>query len=374
MDAITGTNSKANWQARLAGNPPPTTDPNQPEYGFYRVWQSLLQTWWPIAYWYDIQDGTLRCKYNNNMIDETRALELWIRAVENPITAELYKAVEEVLKAGQRPRWPDLNEAVTRSHNLAPDDDSLEGLRDAIEDMVREANKVLKAQPKDQDEADQMADVANRLLRLHNRADAAREKEKAPHWQACKDTDEKWRPIITAAKIYSRVKDWMQPFLTAKAEAKRKREAEARRQAEEALAEAQRLAAEAARAKEAAERPPEPNELRNAQSADERLDDYAAEAQAEAAAEAAEAAAHAARVAVAQANEVAAERVTAGTRGKSLHLRTQKVVVITDWDKAIAHVKDFEDVREAVIKRVRILIKAGATVPGAEVQIEEKVA
>jgi hypothetical protein len=356
-----GTNSKVNWERRLRGEVISSNDPNRPDYGFYRIWQKVLGTWWPIAYWY-APDGTLRCEYNGERIangdedGEARAIELWQRAIEHPIVDVLYRNIADAIKQDQRPRWPDLNEAVARS-NLAPDDDSLEGLQAAIEEMVREAEKLLKKPVADKDTADQLAHVSRKLLHYNKRADSARETEKRPHLQASRDVDAKWRPVIAATDIYKRLNAWVGPFLTGLREAKRKAQAEAERKAQEAAAEAKRLADEA----EALQRLPHSQRA------------------AEEAVKSAEAAAHAAAVANVQAQDIAAQRTVVGSPGaKALYVRTQKVWTIRDenQDKVYMHpqIRTQPAVKDAILKCARMLAKAGVEIDGLDCETEEKVA
>lgn len=112
--------------------------------------------------------------------------------------------------------WPDEHDAVTRS-NRAPDPDSFEGLRDAIVDLAREATELIGAgAARDKEQSDRAADLANRLGELCGAADKARETEKKPHLDAGREVDAKWRPLISAAEVYKRLKSTVcAPFLAA---------------------------------------------------------------------------------------------------------------------------------------------------------------
>lgn len=62
-----------------------------------------------------------------------------------------------------------------------------------------------------------------------------------------------------------------------------------------------------------------------------------------------------------------------GASGRRTGLKTVTRVEITDYEAALAHVKHYEDVKEAVRVTVTHLAKAGAEVPGVKI-IKEKVA
>lgn len=364
-----GTNDKTNWLRRLAGEKDVKTHDGDPDYGYYRIRQKLLRTWWPIAFWYD-KEGKLKCRYNLQMVEDERARELWHGASEHAITREIFDQVEASIKATGRPVWPGENDVVTRAY-LAPDDNSLEHLQRSIAELEAEANTMLAAGPaKDQDECDQVADVADYLAALHKRADAARAAEKAPHWQACQDVDNKWRPLIVAAKIYERVKQLGAPFLKAKAADKQRREDEARAEAAAKLRAAQEAEQAAQEAIQAAlESENEAAEATGSNSAPFRAE-IAEEAQRKA-----EAAIREANEAKQAADDVAMERITAGSRGKSsLHLRTAPIVAIDDYTKARAFVIDDDPVEFFIKAHINRLAKAGATIPGVTVTKDQKAA
>lgn len=353
------TNDTTNWRRRLAGEIIPIID-GEPEYGFYRVRTRDKTSWRPVAYWY-AEDDTLRCRLAGQDLDQQSAAELWPWASQHPISHETYGAVTR----GEP--WPDLNDVVTLS-NRAPPDDSLEALQEAIDDLGREAERLIKAgAAKTEDAANQAADVANKLGELREKADKARKAEKQPHWDAGCAVDDKWRPIITAADIYTRLKEIVcTPFLRAEKAKKDARVAEERRKAGE-IAAAARAADEAARkAVEAAEKMAGGEHDREAAEA-------AQVAQAEAARQA-----EAAHEAEQRVRDVASAPVTVGTRGRSVGLRGTTIATIVDRAAVFAFFDGQESTRDLITellqKMVNAAVKAKITVPGVKTDKDAKAA
>lgn len=303
------------WRRRMAGEVVPIHD-GEPQAGFYRL-KTRNGAWQPVAYWFG-KDGTLRCRVGGQDINEQTAAERWPWASKTPISHEVYKAV---VAGGP---WPDQNEAVTRDRAnsaAAPDDNSWEGLNDRIEDLVRDAEKVIAAGPaKDQDEVDRAADLANRLAELHKSADVARAAEKRPHDEAAKAVQARWLPLLNTAEIYKRIKlAVITPFLVAEETKRRAAEAEARRAAEEAA--------------KAGEPIPDP----------------------------------------APVQQRAAPKAGAGGR-RSVALRAVKVVTITDRPALLAFFAENPLITEALQKMAERAIAAGVTVPGVTVTEEQRAA
>lgn len=218
------------WRRRMAGEVVPIHD-GEPQAGFYRT-KTKDGTWHPVAYWFG-RDGALRCRVADRDINEQAAAERWPHISKNPITHEVYKAV----LAGQP--WPDQHEGVIRDRANATgeeDESSFDGLKDRIEDLARDAQKLIDAGPAaDQSAADRASDLANRLAELQKTADAARAAEKKPLDEQVAAVQAKWKPLLGAADIYKRIKAAViTPFLVAEAAKQREAQEAARRAAEEA--------------------------------------------------------------------------------------------------------------------------------------------
>lgn len=162
---------------------------DEPKTGFYRSRradkQSGAVTFAPVAYWYK-EDGTLRCQIDGKDVPDLTAREAWPYVSRRPISHELFTAV----RAGAP--WPDLNDVVI-GHNNAPVDDTEEAIRERLDDLEREAERLLKAgAATDQAAADQASDLANTFGELQNKAIALHKAEKQPHLDAGRTVDNKW--------------------------------------------------------------------------------------------------------------------------------------------------------------------------------------
>jgi hypothetical protein len=213
------------WHDRLSGRPVEMS-PSHPQAGFYREPRKehygARRTFRPVAYWPG-ENGQLHCRIGDEDVAPERALELWTRCGQHPVTEEAYRDVAQRGKP-----WPDEHELVAMGDNLPPDDESYEGLRDAIEPLAEEASRRLDGPPiTDQAEADRIANLADRLAELCKKADDGRKEERKPHDDELKRIQVKWVTIIGLAETYKNLKyKLLTPWLQA-LEAKRKQEAEA---------------------------------------------------------------------------------------------------------------------------------------------------
>lgn len=339
-------NDPTNWRRRLKGEAVALVLNSLPEYGFYRI--PTKQGFKAVACWYD-DSGTLHFKVDDELIAAPdKRWDLWTVASEHPIEHATYRDV----RAGKP--WPDL--PTTPLSNMAPDDDSLEGIRDAIDAIMAEVKQSLEGgQVQSEAAANKVSNLANRLSDLSKRAETARVAEKEPHLRAGREIDDKWKPVIEKAGVYKRLKSLCESYLFRKREEKAREEAEARARAEKAAREAQEAADAAAAA--AAEADNEEAEALAAKAADEAREKEAAAA-----------------IARTEADAVAARTVTAGTHGRGVHLRTVTELEIEDRDAMLAHFKDREEITEVLMKLARASHKAGIAVPGLKVNKVSKAA
>lgn len=295
------------WRRRLSGETVAIQD-GEPQAGFYRVRSRDKTTWRPVAYWF--ADGLLRCRVDGADIDEQRANELWLYASKNPIAHETYEAV---IAGGS---WPDLHDAASedrRNFRDGDNDESFEAIKDRIDDLAREAEKLIKSGgAKTQEEADRASDLANRLGELWNKADDARKAEKKPHDDAAAAVQEKWRGVLIAGSIYKQIKAVVvTPFLAELDRRRKAAEAEARKAAEQA-------------AKDGAPAPPPP--------------------------------------------PAASAPVKAGSGGRrSVALRTVKQVEITDRAALLAYFADGQAMTEFLQTCAEKAVRAGVTPAGVTI-------
>ncbi|WP_213287540.1 hypothetical protein [Bradyrhizobium sp. sGM-13] len=279
---------------------------DEPKTGFYRSRRKNKQTnvitFAPVAYWYK-EDGTLRCQMDGRDVDDVRAREMWPYVSRRPITHELFTAVRN----GEP--WPDLNDAVI-GHNNAPVADSMEAIQERMDDLGREAERMLKAgAATNQALSDQASDLANTFGELQNNIIDLHKKEKAPHLEAGRGVDRKWFGLRDRADdLKKRLKAVVvTPWLTKKA----------------AEAEAAKVAA-----------------IQTGKSADE-------------------------------APQV---RVTSGSSKRSTGLRTHYFAVIEDKAKLLDSLKDHPRVVELLQEIANDAAKQQVALPGCTVKSEKRAA
>jgi hypothetical protein len=313
--------------------------------GYYRRPQSRDA----IAFWR--AEGELVCLVNGKPYRGMEAGELFNWCYRHPVT---FAAYNERLEKGS---WPDEHDNVTRILANAPDEDTFEGIESLIKSLASEADILItKGAAKTQHEADRAAHVATELGRLVTKADKLRETEKRPHLEAERAVDAKWRPMLDIGAVYKRIKAAIiTPFLNAE---NTKREAEFRKQQEEASIAREKAEAEEELRQRALERheadqlealaqgqepPPPPPELTT--TVPEPMP-------------------------VAEPEFVPA---TAGIGTRKISSRTNTRANITDYDQAVAFFKDRDEVKDIIQTLANRAAKAGVRVPGVDI-VKEKVA
>lgn len=302
------------WRRRMAGEVVPIHD-GEPQSGFYKL-KTRDGNWHPVAYWF-AKDGTLRCRVGNKDVNDQTANERWPWASKNPISHEVYKAV---VAGGP---WPDQHEAVTRDRansTGSEDENSFAGLKDRIDDLARDAQKLIDAgAATDQAAADRASDLANRLAELQKTADAARAAEKKPLDEQVAAVQAKWRPMLNAAEIYKQIKALViTPFLKAEMVKQKAAEDAARKAAEDAAKAGQPI--------------PEPVQMQRA-------------------------------------------APKAGASGRrSVALRTVRVITITDRSAVLAFFAENEQITEVLQRLAEKAATAGVTVPGITISEEQRAA
>ena len=212
----------AYWHAALAGILGPVQDGN-PQQGFYRLRRHKDAPWLPVAIWRD-EAGALQCMIGDAIapVDET-----WLRCARHSVPEDAYRLAVETGK------WPgeldDLPPAGI-GDNMAPADPA-EAATAVIDDTVAEAKAWLDGRRIEaQADADRAEALIARLARATKEAEAQHKAQKAPHLEAGRAVDARWKPLIdNATGAVRMLKAALTPFLTA-------REAEKREAAAKAIA------------------------------------------------------------------------------------------------------------------------------------------
>lgn len=217
------------WTNALAGQFGAVHD-GDPQCGFYRKRTRKGGPFVPVAIF--PMHGQMAAVVEGKQAD---ASEIWTYCCEHPIPEDWYRAVAE-----RGEPWPDLDGAVAASigHNNAPTDEAeiLAGQIEAASAGVSAYENIT-----DDGEAAKAQSLRSRLLELCRDADKKRDTLKRPHLEAGKAVDEKWQPLVKAAKAAA---DKIATALGAHETRKARAAAELARKAEE---ERQRLAREAAK-------------------------------------------------------------------------------------------------------------------------------
>jgi len=197
------------WMDKLNGKPV-QMNPGNPHAGFYRMprkaFYGARRTFTPVAYWPGTNgkgEPVMHCRFGDDDVTPERGEEIWERVGNHPVSEQAYRAVAQDNKP-----WPDEHELVPMGDNLGPEDEeTFEALQDKIENLAREATQRLDGPAiGTQDEADQIANLSDRLAELHKKADDLRKAERKPHDQALKAIQLKWAGTLLKAETYKNLK------------------------------------------------------------------------------------------------------------------------------------------------------------------------
>src|SRR5215467_13259516 len=202
------------WQTKLEGQPTQMSE-GTPHAGFYRLQNKdtfgAKSTFIPVAYW-PAENVELNCRVGDRDVTPEYGRDLWINVGAHPVTEEAYRGVAE-----RGEPWPDEHPSVPMGHNRPPEPNSYDDLTAEIEELERQAEDSLAGKPIDvanQDEADRIANLTDRLSELHKRAEDARKAEKSPHDKAAAAVQAKWLPLLQTATIYKSLKSrLLKPWL-----------------------------------------------------------------------------------------------------------------------------------------------------------------
>lgn len=288
-------NSFAWWEAALRGYHAPI-NVNEPMQGYYKTrgHGGHGDRMVPVAFWYT--QGVLRCRVDNVEVLPERALDLWPFASKSPVSYEDYTTRIETGK------WMGESDAVI-GHNNAPPADSPDALGERLNDLAREAEKLIAAGAATNDAmSDQASDLANTFGEIETKIKDLHKAEKEPHLEAGRACDRKWFMLRDRAEDLKRrlkavvVTPWL-----------RKKDEEARA--------AKVAAIQAGTAPEA----------------------------------------------------LPQVRTTAGSSKRSTALRTQISAEVTDWPALIGALIDHPDLRETAQRIANASAKAGVELPGMKI-------
>lgn len=222
------------WASALSGNIiEDLIQRGNPQSGFYRDRSKRA-----IAIWRD--ETGLRCQvssgYEPRHTDEID--ELFGFVCRSPISRELYM---EVKNGGKWPEDIDLpNRGLGDNFQSM---DAHEAIKAEIDDLVSSARQWLDSiggKISNQEQADKVANYADKFGELEKKAEKLRKDEKEPHDKAAKAVQTKWLPVVELADEKKR---WCKKaFETYALAEKRRREEEAQKAAEAARIEAEKAA------------------------------------------------------------------------------------------------------------------------------------
>lgn len=336
----------AYWDAALIavenGTPLPPIQDGKPLKGFYRTRVMKGGPWLPVAIYRDAG----RMVVLVNEIESQDPNKTWLGCARHPIA---YKTYEHRIEFGV---WPDEASAEPREAAIgdnAPPADPVDVV------LARELDAVsawIKITPINSDEAAEEAGrKVEELRKLKTRVEELHATEKKPHWDKCKEIDDKYMPLIrdtptnpgravVAIKfVLTKINDW---FDFTKAEAKRiadeaARETERQRLIEEATQRATAVAQEAVagqRGTEGLDPPPMP-------------------------------------IVPPPPPVPPPKLAVGGTIGSKITQRTKPVAMFDGeegQDKCYAHFKGHPDVAELLLKLAQKQVNMKMTVPGIKVK------
>jgi hypothetical protein len=204
------------WRFALAGKVGPIHE-DVPQSGFYRVKNDAVAIW--------CEDGELMATRAGRPVADVCAL--WTYAAKWPISCELYEAVAE-----RGEPWPDaIEEPAGIGHNAQDEHAAITDELAAIEKGFADWIASIGGSIAGQEQADKAATYAERIKQIEKRATEAHKVEKAPHLEAGRVVDARWKPVIANAATAARtVKDVVGVYLIA--EKRRRDEAAAKVRAE----------------------------------------------------------------------------------------------------------------------------------------------
>lgn len=169
----------------------------------------------------------------------TRIAALDVEFAEQEANGGVAKPAFTGAPAEEEAAPPGPREAVMGDNN-PPEPTQFEAFKTHLDDLRLEAGNWLDGTPvESQAQADEVSRLMDEYRKAGGDADKARAAEKAPHLDASRQVDEKWRPLISGASLcVETCKKVLQPWLTKLANDQREAAEAARKEAEAKQAEA----------------------------------------------------------------------------------------------------------------------------------------
>lgn len=303
------------WRSALEGNPGPISA-DEPQCGYYRKRQSKDGPWIPVAIWMHAEQGMV-CRVGKEMKEP---LDVWTWVAKNPVKKEDAKI------AFDTGTWPG------DAPSVASQDIGANNPPSAITDLIPleiEAADAWLAKVKTittQEHADIASNRVANLRDLRKKADAEHTAEKAPHLAAGRAVDAKFRIREDLDPPVKRLLAAITVFQNAE-RARLQKIADDRAAKERAEWEKQQATTNTL--DELLNPPPPPKA--------------------------------AAPVKI----------KSGGASGKAISLRTVKIATITDYDKALAALKDHPDLKALVQTLCDRACKAGVPLAGVEYSTQQ---
>lgn len=333
------------WSKALAdpskiGSPEIPVHDGEAHQGYYRV-RPKDGAWEPVAIFYPEGSDKIVAYRNGQEVDSAG---IWTWCCRNPISVEAY---DKAIAGGGFDDEPARSPGVGHNSGEA---DPFDALKIEYLGEKEQVTEFLKKPVKTQADADKMAIWKDRLTKIKSKAAALHKVEKQPWLDGGREVDAKWRDLKEEPDtIVEKMRLHVKPFFDEQKRIEEERQRKAREEAD-----ALRKQAEEAAAK--------------ARIVDEDQDAVQREANRLAAEEAAAKARQAEK-------DAEARKVSAGRTGARMGLRTEKVGVVTDYEKAaIALVRmkhaDMLAMIDTLAKRAG---KAKMVFDGMEIRDEEVV-
>ncbi len=213
----------AYWRAGLAGLLSSTQDGN-PQAGFYRMRKVRGGPWLPVAIWIE-EGGDIACLRG---VDEAiEARNVWLACARFPVSEDYYR---HCIEHGSWPgALPETDDGPPPIGDNNPPADPAHAIPATVSELVAQAQKWRAGRTiGSQAESDRAEALIAGIAGVQKQAEAQHKVEKAPHLEAGRKVDSRWKAIIDSAVAEVRsLKAALTPYLNARAAEKKAEAAKA---------------------------------------------------------------------------------------------------------------------------------------------------